>query len=119
MARRRDVVDAATGLPDRRATGRVCGEAGRCEAPGTAAIPDGGIVWECVNYDHRSGQGDRVNNQSRHAKSRRREKGPPRFEDEYRLAVRMADRGQKRRQCECVHAVLAVLGRAGALALNF
>jgi hypothetical protein len=41
-------------------------------------------------------QGNRVNNQRLHAKSRQREKGPLRFQIEYRLAVRMADRSQKR-----------------------
>jgi hypothetical protein len=59
----------------------------------------GGNIGDIMGYRHLSPetvQDNRVNNQRRNAKSRRREKASPRFQVEYRLAVRMADRSQKR-----------------------
>jgi hypothetical protein len=48
------------------------------------------------NSDSRTVRGNRVNNQTSNARSRRREKGPPRCQMDYIMAVRIADRNRKR-----------------------
>jgi hypothetical protein len=50
----------------------------------------------CGNRLARTSQGNRANNQTSNAKTRRREKGPPRCQMDYIMAVRIADRNRKR-----------------------